>query len=144
MLHPHATITIAYTDLNKIKQQSAESYPQECCGLLIGKNLGTSQILTSVATPNVALTPYTAYEVDPLKLLEVEKSTRIHQQEIVGVYHSHPDTAAHMSEKDLSEAIPDFMYLILSVVNCQVTEVRMWYVKDKLTHYPLQIAIEPS
>ena len=47
-------------------------------------------------------------------------------EEVIGYYHSHPDTLAEPSDRDLETAIPETSYLIVAVDRHTVVERRSW------------------
>ena len=64
--------------------------------------------------------------MDPLEYLRAEKYATAHQLELLGIYHSHPNTTAIPSETDRREAQPFFSYVILSVMQQQFSHIRSW------------------
>lgn len=54
------------------------------------------------------------YSIAPERLLAAQKRARAEGLEVVGYYHSHPDSAARPSATDLRDAWPHLSYLILS------------------------------
>ncbi|TVQ05768.1 MAG: M67 family peptidase [Leptolyngbya sp. DLM2.Bin27] len=71
------------------------------------------------------------YYIDPADLLRVQKSARAQQLEIVGIYHSHPDHPAVPSECDRALAWPVYSYVIVSVVQGQVVDLKSWRLDDQ-------------
>ena len=64
-------------------------------------------------------------------------------QQVLGIYHSHPDVAARPSQFDLDHAWPDFSYLIVSVVKGKAVESNSWRLRDDRSAFD-QEAIEFS
>ena len=131
--------------LAMISQQAQESYPQECCGLLIGvagetenqvlevlptENIWNSEIAESLqeilGTDARERTQRDRYAIAPETLLLAQKAARTHHQDIIGIYHSHPDHPAIPSECDRLLAWPNYSYLIVSVQAGQVADFRSW------------------
>ncbi|PZO40399.1 MAG: metal-dependent protease of the PAD1/JAB1 superfamily [Shackletoniella antarctica] len=71
------------------------------------------------------------YYIDPADLLRVQKSARDRGLEIVGIYHSHPDHPAVPSECDRALAWPVYSYVIVSVVQGRVVDLKSWRLDDQ-------------
>jgi len=96
------------TDYAALRRHGEETYPQECCGVLLGRmddDDGT-RIVTSIARcgNTRADSPQNRYNIDPRELVRVQREGRERGEDIVGFYHSHPDHPAHWSQTDLAEA----------------------------------------
>ncbi len=95
-----------------------EAYPDEGCGLLIGRRGADGGIEADEIAPsaNKAADRRHAFEVDPALILAWHKRLRGTAREIVGVYHSHPDGPAEPSPRDLARAWdPALVWLIAAV-----------------------------
>ncbi len=104
-----------------------ESYPKECCGLLVGR-LGTPARVSEArraANLNVSR-PWDRYEMDPSDLLRASREADAQGETVLGCYHSHPDHPALPSATDAALACPDFSYVIVAVRDGQVAETRSW------------------
>lgn len=115
-------IVVASHCLKQVVDASEEAYPNEACGLLVGRDEGDGRIrIDSVhESENLAANPRRAFEVDPALRLDLHKRLRDEPQDVVGVYHSHPDHRAQPSETDLVRAWePSLIWLITSVVDGQ-------------------------
>ena len=95
--------TPLYQDL---RRHGEETYPHECCGVLLGRRSGSERQVTAVVRCGNGRhdSPANRYAIDPRELLRIEKLGRARGEEIVGFYHSHPDHPAHWSPTDLAEA----------------------------------------
>jgi len=85
----------------------------EVCGLI-----GARDELPSSVYPvrNVAGDPVQQFLMDPEQQIEAMRRMRDAGEELWGIYHSHPDTAAEPSATDLRlAAYPDTYYFIISV-----------------------------
>lgn len=92
----------------------AESaYPKECCGVMLGSD---GQVREAVPLPNVYTGPQEDFfAMDPRDLRRVDERARAGGQEILGIFHSHPDCDAYFSRRDLEHSCPWFSYVVLSV-----------------------------
>jgi len=99
-------LQLTATDLQEIRRHGEESYPDECCGILIGVFGGDRRIVQSVARCCNAApdSRCTRYAIDPRELIPVQREARHRGLEIVGFYHSHPDHPPRWSPADLEQA----------------------------------------
>lgn len=74
--------------------------------------------------------PNSRYDLDPADLLAAEDSARKAGQQVIGVYHSHPEQDALPSELDRVGAWAGWSYAILSVFDGQVRDLRAWRLVD--------------
>ena len=112
---------IAPEALRAVVAASEDAWPEEACGLLAGRRAGgVWHVRAAHAGANLADSPRTAFEVDPALRLALHKALRGTGDEVVGVYHSHPDSPAQPSARDLERAWePDLAWLIVSVLRGQ-------------------------
>ncbi len=86
--------------------------PLECCGLLIGHD---ARVETTHRARN-ALASRTRFLVEPEDHFAAMRRARDMGLAVIGVYHSHPATAAIPSARDRDEvAYPEFIYLIVGL-----------------------------
>lgn len=104
--------------LEAVWRHAEQSYPYECCGLLLGRfQDGRRQVAAAERMRNVnTASPRTRYDLDPREHLAAQRSARARGLEIIGFYHSHPDHPAQPSQYDLEHAAwPGYSYLIVSI-----------------------------
>lgn len=105
-----------------------QRYPDEACGLLIGRGVGQRIEVERVSPArnlNVSRSK-DRYLLDPKAFLAADKEARASGLDIVGIWHSHPDCPAIPSETDLEAAWAGYSYLIISVAAERVLEWRSW------------------
>jgi proteasome lid subunit RPN8/RPN11 len=94
-----------------LRQHGEETYPHECCGVLLGRfdDNGAGSVTKSVS--RIARcgntredSPHNRYQIDPRELIRIQREGRERGEDIVGFYHSHPDHPAQWSPTDLAEA----------------------------------------
>lgn len=97
-------ITKSVYDL--LRQHGEETYPHECCGVLLGQMNGDGRVVTSVARCGNTRTdsPKNRYHIDPRELVRIQREGREREEDILGFYHSHPDHPARWSQTDLADA----------------------------------------
>ena len=116
-----------------------QAYPHECCGILIGKNENGRVVVTdSREAANQADKEKTErhFELDPMFLYQVEREIEGSGNEVVGFYHSHPDCKAVPSEEDARNMIPGLVYIILSVTEAGVIDIKHYEGNNGLTATP--------
>jgi proteasome lid subunit RPN8/RPN11 len=99
-------LKIGQKDYAEIRRHGEETYPHECCGVLLGQMDGDTRTVTSTARCGNTRTdsPQSRYHIDPKELVRIQREGRARSEDIVGFYHSHPDHSAQWSQTDLAEA----------------------------------------
>jgi proteasome lid subunit RPN8/RPN11 len=90
-----------------LRQHGEETYPYECCGVLLGRfeDDGTKTVTHVIRCGNTREdSPHNRYNIDPKELIPIQKEGRERGEDIVGFYHSHPDHPAQWSSTDLADA----------------------------------------
>lgn len=91
---------------NDLRRHGEETYPHECCGILLGKsdeaNTHVHQILRAGNTRTDSA--HNRYNIAPQELIAAQREARKAGLDIVGFYHSHPDHPAQWSPTDFAEA----------------------------------------
>jgi proteasome lid subunit RPN8/RPN11 len=114
--------------VDAIRAHGVETYPHECCGALIGR---AGEVTSTVALPNITDEgPRRRFRVSDLDYLRVERAADAAGAELIGFYHSHPDHPARPSQYDLDHALPNFSYIIVSVLAGVAEDMRSWKLRD--------------
>jgi proteasome lid subunit RPN8/RPN11 len=89
-----------------IRAHSEQTYPNECCGALLGRSVEEGwRVEAAVAAGNARTdSAHNRYQISPLELVKIEREARRQGLVIAGFYHSHPDHPAQWSTTDLAEA----------------------------------------
>ena len=89
-----------------VRRHGEETYPHECCGVLLGQIDGDIKTVTTTARAGNTRTDsaHNRYNIDPKELIRIQREGRDRGEDIVGFYHSHPDHPARWSVTDLGEA----------------------------------------
>jgi proteasome lid subunit RPN8/RPN11 len=133
---------IALSDFHllSIRTHAENRYPEECCGLLLGRVTDNVKTLVEIwPTDNawsaqaqenwpeqIGLTERRRYAIKPEDMLRAMKHGRDRTLDIIGVYHSHPDCPAVPSECDRTLAWPQYSYIIVSVRQGCSEDLRSW------------------
>jgi proteasome lid subunit RPN8/RPN11 len=120
-------------DLSQRLRAHVEStYPEEGCGLLLGKFTETDGIAIALLETENAYPGDRKkhFEIAPEVMLQAQKSARERDLEIIGVYHSHPEHPAIPSAIDRQLAWPQYFYLIVAVDSGKAIDLRAWRLDD--------------
>ena len=114
--------------LQDMQLAAKAGYPHEVCGLLVGNASAEGWEVKSVRQIENLNKERASdrFELDPAGYQQVDRELRGSGQEIIGVYHSHPDCPAQPSPTDLGSAWEGFVYPIISVVEGEVAAVNCW------------------
>lgn len=99
-------LKITEHEYTAIRRHGEETYPHECCGVLLGHfDKGSRTVTKTVRCRNTRSdSPHNRYHIAPQELVRIQRQARESGLEIVGFYHSHPDHPARWSQTDLAEA----------------------------------------
>ena len=91
---------------SELRSHGEESYPDECCGALLGVLSSEGwQVVKAVRAVNAQTdAAHDRYSISPLELVHIARQAREDGLEIAGFYHSHPDHPAQWSRTDFVEA----------------------------------------
>lgn len=128
-------LLISPRHLHAAGQHAVTTYPEECCGILIGRPLGSgdegAMVERLLSAQNArSESRGNRYLIEPRTILAAQREAQAAQMDIVGYYHSHPDHPAEPSEFDREHAWPGYSYLIVSVRAGKVVAARSWRLKD--------------
>ena len=117
--------------LELIRAHARETYPEECCGFLLGREDGVRRIVTEGRRarnehPEMRTVRYT---IDPRDVLRIDREFRGEVRHL-GFYHSHPDHPPRPSAFDLERAWPWYAYLILAVVRGEPADATAWILDE--------------
>lgn len=115
------TLKIGKQEWERIRRHGEETYPHECCGVLVGEfgSDGVKSVEATVRCHNQRSdSPHNRYGIDPRDVVRIQREARERTQDIIGFYHSHPDHPARWSQTDLAEAHwTGCSYVITSVMD---------------------------
>lgn len=148
------TLILRPDQMQAMQAHAEQTYPEECCGLLLGiydashdraqvqelrpvSNTWTEEVnpfAESDRTPDTS-SKRNRFWIDPQILLSAQRECRDRGWNILGVYHSHPDHPAVPSERDRQLAWSGYSYPILSVTAQHVTDCQSWRLDDQGQFY---------
>lgn len=147
-----------YDQLQKLQAHAESTYPEECCGLLLGKINGEIKTLIDVLPTENSWDEQTAdqfveisglpwrsksrsssFSIAPRVILKAQKDARDRQLDLIGIYHSHPDNQAIPSEFDRAIAWQRYSYIIISVQQGKACELKSWRLDDNHQFQPEEL-----
>ena len=120
--------------LDEMYEDALQSFPNECCGFVFGKEIGEERIITELLTVNNSKEgdKRRRFEIAPKDYINAERFADEKELQLLGVYHSHPNHPAIPSEHDRIAAQPFFSYIIISVKHEEIAAIRSWQLNDNL------------
>ena len=118
-------------------EAAREDLCHECCGLLAGRD----GVITTVYPARNALASATAYEIAPQELFAIFREIRAQNLELLGIYHSHPQTENVPSATDIARAYyPEAIYFIISPKLDAPKPIRAFRISgDKFTEWSIEV-----
>jgi proteasome lid subunit RPN8/RPN11 len=122
----------------KINAHGAETYPHECCGALLGREIDDN--LREITALFLLVnrrddSPRNRFQVTSEDVRDAEKAARQQGIDVLGWYHSHPDHPARPSQFDREHAWPWYSYVIVSVMSGKPAEMTSWRLNDDRLAY---------
>lgn len=123
------------SQLRHLEALATAGYPEEVCGLLIGREANGEILVSRVVQANNLATDRRAdrYLLDPDDFVAADDQARRDGLQIVGIWHTHPDQPARPSRTDRARAWKGYAYLILSVGAEGLIARRSWLLEGSST-----------
>jgi proteasome lid subunit RPN8/RPN11 len=117
-------LRIAQALIDEIVAHAREELPNECCGLIGGKD----GVATSVHRARNAAETWLRYELHATDQIRITNKIEDDGEELIGIYHSHTKSPAEPSQTDmnLSEGWPGTFQLICSLEHRDAPVVRAY------------------
>jgi proteasome lid subunit RPN8/RPN11 len=99
-------LKLSYADYEALRAHGEETYPHECCGVLLGNAAPDGNHVRKIVRAGNTRTDsaHNRYNIAPEELVKIQRQARGLGFDIVGFYHSHPDHPAQWSKTDFAEA----------------------------------------
>jgi len=133
-------LLISARHVHDLHLHSMATYPEECCGILMGRHgkdpdaraqSDRATVERILSAQNVADgNRENRYLIAPKTLLAAHREARSLGLDIVGYYHSHPNHPAEPSKLDRENAWPGVSYVIVAVGDGKVEATRSWRLTD--------------
>jgi proteasome lid subunit RPN8/RPN11 len=124
--------------VEQIIAHARDTYPNESCGILAGRDSGPTHIYQVKNTdPN----PRIRYLMDAQEQFWIFKNMRHNGLQLVAIYHSHPHTEAYPSPTDVKLAYyPEAYYILTSLQDPQNPVMHAYRIIDgKITEEQIEI-----
>jgi proteasome lid subunit RPN8/RPN11 len=124
--------------IDAITAHAERDYPQECGGMLIGRFAEGKKTVTETFPLENAREEEARHNrvlILPKDVLRAERYARENGLDVVGYYHSHPESPAVPSQYDLDHALPLWSYIIASVISGKVVDIRSWEMENDRTKF---------
>lgn len=135
-------IKLSTTLQAQIFAQMEGSFPNEGGGFLLGTVQDEHSIIQAVIqVANVFETEeqYHRYAMTPQNWANMEDEADEQGLSLVGYYHSHPNAPAIPSEYDRVHALPNFIYIISSVMQGKAVDMRVWELSQDRSQFNARV-----
>lgn len=137
-------LKLSQSVFDTVRAHGERSFPHECCGVLFGAIKGTEKAVSSIhAIENKfdEAERYHRFLITPDDYRNAEALAREQKLDILGFYHSHPDSPSVASKYDLDHAFPWFSYLIVSIVAHVYRDHHSWVMEDDRSKFNVEAVI---
>jgi len=125
--------------IEKIYAHAVEEYPYECCGIVTGANdRQTVNVCTNIQNRLHSEDPAgyprdarTAYFIERREFNSIVASAKEKGEDIIALYHSHPEHEAYFSEDDVAAQtvfgepeFPDSLHVVVSVMDRKIHDIK--------------------
>ncbi len=133
-------ITIPEQIQTEINAHGEAAYPYEGCGLLLGQMVAGNNVVEAIKImANVwpdEEEKRVRFRIDEKEWVTAELAAMMEGQDIIGVFHSHPDHPPIASPRDLAwAAFSGYSYVITAVRNGTAEESRSWQLNAERTDF---------
>jgi proteasome lid subunit RPN8/RPN11 len=118
--------------LDAIREHGRKTYPEECCGALLGVRGGGRAAVRRIerlANGRVG-ERHRRFRIDAADYRRVEAAAEESGLVLLGFYHSHPDHPAVPSDYDREHAMPFFHYVVLAVRSGEPGAIASWVLAE--------------
>ena len=120
-----------------------EEFPNECCGLVAGRDGVATRVLPAINTEG---TPF-MYVMDPREQMDLMDQIEDSGEDLLAIYHSHTRSAAYPSTTDVELAFfAEPLYVIVSLQDENTPVIRAFHLErsaaegEQITEEPLDIS----
>lgn len=116
-----------------IRRHGEETFPNECCGFILGKVNGQDRRVAELLRADNDREDeeqYHRFLITPEDYMKGDKVARGKGLDIIGFYHSHPNAPARPSQYDLDHAWPFYSYVIVSIKDKVSDLMTSWTLRD--------------
>ncbi len=146
------SLTLTPTLLSKLHAHLEAGYPYEACGILIGeidannidKRLSDVVLVDNAWTPDSEAsdtrrgqteTQHNRFLIAPEDIARADRAAAKRNLDVIGFFHSHPDSPSVPSETDREWAWPVISFMIVRVQAGKATTTQSWILRDDRTMF---------
>ena len=150
------TLSLSLSHLAKLHAHLEAGYPYEACGILIGeiaannmdKRLTDVVLVQNAWTPDSGITDtrrgqaetqHNRFLISPEDIARADREAAKRNQDIIGFFHSHPDSPSIPSETDREWAWPVISFMIVRVQAGKVATTQSWVLRDDRTMFDEEV-----
>ena len=124
-------IVISPSHKKTLEQHTEENSPNESCAILFGKNNNVTEVYL---TENIEKSP-TNFTISNEELIKVYQTADEKKIEVIGIFHSHPNSDAYPSNTDKKfMQINPVTWVIYSGIN---KDLRAFVLKSDIIEIPI-------
>jgi len=136
------SLSLTFQHLGQLDQHCKKCWPEEACALLVGTSKNDEDRIVNriVLSDNIAKDKTRFFEIDPDVRIKLERQLRNVDENIVGVFHSHPGGPAKPSNADEDMVIEtQFLWLIAATTVLGIEDIAAFDFsnKEKFERVPL-------
>jgi proteasome lid subunit RPN8/RPN11 len=129
----------------QIEREGSGAFPNECCGILVGKDLkdarGELRLVRKLVQGKNAFEAdeqYHRFSIDPRAQLKAEREAAAEGLTVLGFYHSHPNHPARPSAYDRDHGWPFYSYVIVSIQDGKPERMTSWVLNEQSNEFEQQ------
>ncbi len=125
-------ITLSASQIEAIEAHGIETFPHECCGVILGEVIGQTKVVRELRRlDNVHEDGHERrYLISPDEMFQLLREERTTGVKVLGFYHSHPNHPAVPSGYDRDWASPWYTYIIVSILDGTPDNLTAWVLDD--------------
>jgi len=125
-------IKLSQTDKKILSEYSENQKPNESCALLFGKD---NTVMDLFLTENIEKSPVN-FAISSKQLIEGYKIAEEKHMQVIGIFHSHPDSEAYPSntDKKFMQSNP-VAWIIYSGIN---KNCRAYFLESEIVEIPIE------
>jgi thiosulfate/3-mercaptopyruvate sulfurtransferase len=129
----------------QIEREGSDAFPNECCGILIGRDGAGERLVHSLVPGKNAFEAdeqYHRFSIDPRAQLQAEREAEAARMVVLGFYHSHPNHPARPSDYDRDHGWPFYSYAIVSIMEGKPADMTSWVLNERTNEFDPQPIIK--
>ncbi len=136
-----AKLILTADQKKKIEAEGVAAYPNECCGIIYGRDVAGRRIIEELEAVQNAFEEgeqYHRFSISGEQLMKAEKKCTSGKM-VLGFYHSHPDHPARPSEYDRVHAWPFYSYVIVAIHERKPVDMTCWLLDEATEQFVEQV-----